>query len=53
MEMIYNYIQSNDFKNKVQLLVQKIISRKEFIGKEKRFYETKWKKEEVDFDIMI
>jgi hypothetical protein len=45
-ELVYNYLLSNDFKQRLEVLVEYIRGRKEEIDKEKMYFNKKWEKED-------
>lgn len=47
-EVVYNYLTSNDFKQRIEVLVEYIRNRNEDIHKEKMYYNKRWEKEEKE-----
>lgn len=52
-EVLYNYVMSNEFKQRIETLVEYFIQRKDELEKEKRYYFKKWEKEQKNIDKVV
>lgn len=52
-EIVYDYLISNDFKQKIEVWIEYFVSRKEEIDKERVYFSKKWEKEEKSIHRVI
>ncbi len=53
MEMLYNYLRGNEFRNRVEVIVETFNSLKEDLEKEKQFYVKNWAKREKNIQRVL
>lgn len=52
-EQVYQYLASHEFKQRIEVWVEYFISRQQEIEKEKRYFMTKWQKEEKQIQNIV
>ncbi|MBP9759378.1 DUF2130 domain-containing protein [Candidatus Dojkabacteria bacterium] len=52
-EVVYNYLISNDFKQRIEVWIEYFRSRKEELDKEKAYFMKKWEKEEKNISKIL
>ena len=52
-EVVYNYLTSNEFKQRIEVWVEYFVSRKTELDKERMYYNKKWEKEDKELQKVI